>query len=113
MNNTYEEVKKKLKRIADINNSAAVLQWDQETFIPKNGNHFRAEQLATLSALSHELFTEPQLEQDLLELSSDKNLNEGQKINIELVLEEIKKQKKYPVEFVELLSHSISTAFQA
>jgi carboxypeptidase Taq len=113
MSNKYELLRKKLKRISDINYASAVLQWDQETYLPKNGHHFRAEQLATLSGIAHEYFTDPALEMELLELSTENDLTQSQKRNIELVLEEISKQKKYTGEFVETLSHAISSAFQA
>src|SRR5438094_595197 len=42
---------------SDLENAAAVLGWDQQTHMPPGGGPSRAEQLATLAKLSHELFT--------------------------------------------------------
>ena len=53
--------------ISDINMSAALLGWDQETYKPKAGIRDRAEQLSTLSKISHEKFTS----QEMGELISD------------------------------------------
>ena len=34
----YTQYKNVLQKIADIKYASAVLQWDQETYLPKNGN---------------------------------------------------------------------------
>ena len=46
--NNYNEYVKHSKKITDVNMSMAVLGWDQETKMPKNGSRFRAQQLSTL-----------------------------------------------------------------
>ena len=46
----YENYKTRLQRIADIKYAAAVLQWDQETYLPPKGNEIRGQQLATLTS---------------------------------------------------------------
>jgi len=51
------ELKTIINEISDINNASAVLGWDQETYMPKGGIGDRANQLATLSKLSHQKFT--------------------------------------------------------
>ena len=37
-----------MQQIADIKNALAVLQWDQETYLPPKGAAFRSRQMATL-----------------------------------------------------------------
>ncbi len=54
-----EEIQALNARLADVinlNAAAALLSWDQQTYMPPGGAAARAEQLATLSKLSHELF---------------------------------------------------------
>ena len=34
----YENYRNKLQQIADVKYAAAVLQWDQETYLPVKGN---------------------------------------------------------------------------
>jgi carboxypeptidase Taq len=55
----YIEYQQHLQKIADVKYASAVLQWDQETYMPANGAGFRAQQIATLSEITHELFTQP------------------------------------------------------
>lgn len=102
-----------MQRIADVVYSAAVLAWDQETYLPPNAAMYRAGQLSTLSGISHELFTGERTHTILKDLQADKSLDAGQKRNVELVEEEYVKQKKYSTEFVEQMSHAVSASFNA
>ncbi len=50
---------KRLEEIDDIQRAAAVLGWDQMTYMPRGGNAGRGEQLATLASLAHERLVSP------------------------------------------------------
>jgi carboxypeptidase Taq len=45
-----------MARLSRINQAVALLGWDQQTYMPPGGAEARAEQLATLSELTHEMF---------------------------------------------------------
>ena len=47
------ELKQILAEVTDLNRAAAVLEWDQETYMPPAGIQTWAEQLATLLKLAH------------------------------------------------------------
>jgi len=57
MSDTFDELKRLLARVADLDAAAAVLEWDQETYMPGGAATARAHQIATLRTLSHEYFT--------------------------------------------------------
>src|SRR5207247_1001548 len=57
---SLQALKSRLAQISDLENAAAVLAWDQQTYMPPGGAVGRAEQLATLAGLGHELFTAPE-----------------------------------------------------
>ena len=65
----YTGYKTKMQQIADVKYASAVLQWDQETYLPSKGNDFRGRQIATLNEMAHTLFTEEKLGALLLELT--------------------------------------------
>ena len=50
---------------------AAVLQWDQETYLPPQGVAERSEQLALIQGLAHDRSTAPKIGELLAELGSD------------------------------------------
>jgi carboxypeptidase Taq len=107
----YERYKGKMQRIADLRYANAVLQWDQETYLPKKGAPMRGRQLSTLSEMAHQLFSEDELGNILKELIDKKDLGPLQKRNVELTLEDYEKNKKYSSEFVRKLSDQINKTF--
>ncbi len=69
-----------LGEVADLNAANALLQWDQEIYMPSKAAAGRGEQLATLSALAHRLFTRSEmgaLLKDLEQVSSALNPDEA------------------------------------
>jgi carboxypeptidase Taq len=55
MQNAYKELRGRLATISDLSNAAAVLEWDQQTMMPREGGAARADQLGTLARVTHEL----------------------------------------------------------
>ena len=52
----------KLREIHHLRDAAAVLSWDQETYMPEGSGKIRAEQLATIQTLAHNQFVSPEIE---------------------------------------------------
>ena len=98
--NNYNDYVKHSNKITDINMSMAVLGWDQETKMPKNGSRFRAQQLSTLAEISHEFSINKDYGNLLNNLNSNDSLNADQKRNISLSLKAFNKSKKYKSEFI-------------
>ncbi len=111
--NPYEAYKQKMQKIADLRNAAAVLNWDEETYLPEKGAAFRGRQLATLSTLAHELFADESLGTLLQELAGDTELDTIKKGNVTKTLEDYEKNKKYTSGFVHKLSVTTSKAYHA
>ncbi len=57
----FEELLRRLGAISDLERTAGLLSWDEETKMPPLGAQARAEQRATLARLAHELGTAPEL----------------------------------------------------
>lgn len=108
--NTYKE---KMQRIADVRNANAVLQWDQETYLPPKGAHFRGQQISTLSEIAHKLFSEEALGNMLHDLAAKDDLSPAEKKNVALTLEDYEKNKKYTGPFVRQLSDQVNKTFHA
>jgi carboxypeptidase Taq len=102
-----------MSKIADVQYASAVLNWDQETYMPPKGAEFRAQQLSTLAGIGHELATSKELGDLLNQLTTDNTLSEKEKRNIKESLKRYNDNKKYTTEFVQELSKTISETFQA
>ena len=109
----YETYTALMQKIKDLEYAAAVLHWDMETYMPSKGVRFRSQQMATLQALAHELFTAESTGVLLKQLIVNKELNEIEKANVLLSLEDYEKATKLPNEFVKESSLIRTEAFQA
>jgi len=55
----YQELLNRLLEINDLNSAAAVLNWDQTTFMPAGGAEARGRQLGTLGRIAQEKLVDP------------------------------------------------------
>ncbi len=67
----YDSLVENSHEINLLSRTAAVLGWDQETYMPENGVDFRAKQLAYLSGKIHALATNPEIAQWLEKAASE------------------------------------------
>jgi carboxypeptidase Taq len=113
MNTDYTNYHNKLRTIADIQYSMALLSWDQEVYMPSKSADFRAGQLSTLAGIAHEMAVDNDLGNLLEKLSADTSLTEKESRNIKESHRSYKDQKKYSTAFVVELNKTISEAYQA
>lgn len=111
--NLYTQYKATLQKIADVKYASAVLQWDQETYLPAKGNEIRGRQIATLNELAHEKFTGEEFGILLNELINKDGLTPAEKRNAELSLYDYNKNKKLPSAFVRQMSEAVNKSFHA
>ncbi len=57
----YSELIRRVREAALLESCAGVLGWDERTYMPRQGSAHRAEQMALLARLGHEMFTAPQV----------------------------------------------------
>ena len=56
MSRTFDKLKQRLAEITDLRRVGGLLFWDQQTMMPPGGASTRAEHLATVQRMAHELF---------------------------------------------------------
>ena len=66
----YRELELRFARMSHLHGAKAVLHWDSATMMPPGGAEARAEQLATLTLIGHDLLTDPAVG-DLLDAAAD------------------------------------------
>jgi len=59
MNTNLRELKNRLMEVNDLRSANALLNWDQSTYMPPGGVTGRARQMATLTRIAQEKFTDP------------------------------------------------------
>jgi carboxypeptidase Taq len=116
MSKKLDELKLRLGEIADLNHAAALLGWDQQTYMPRKAAESRGNQLATLSRISHEKFTSEEIGA-LIEAakqetaSMDPDSDEARLV--EVVSRDYEKATRVPAEFVARFAQVTSAAHEA
>ncbi|MBV9422681.1 MAG: carboxypeptidase M32 [Solirubrobacterales bacterium] len=56
MRNELDQLRSRMAEITDLRNTAHLLEWDQQTMMPPRGGASRAESIATLERIRHDMF---------------------------------------------------------
>ncbi|MGZ4403847.1 MAG: carboxypeptidase M32, partial [Gaiellaceae bacterium] len=57
MSKPLEQLKERLGKVTDLDRISRVLSWDQQTMMPPAGSDHRADHLATLRRIAHDLLS--------------------------------------------------------
>jgi carboxypeptidase Taq len=106
------ELKEAYGEIADLSRAAAVLSWDQQTYMPPRGFAARGQQLATLSGLMHERLTSPRLG-DLLESARAAARNADDAALLRELAFQRDRSTRLPASLVKALALQESRSFEA
>src|SRR5262249_37420354 len=108
----YAELIRRWKEASLLGSCAAVLGWDERTYMPRNGSAHRAEQLALLARLAHERVSDPKIG-TLLSESANAKLTEDQSANVREIRRAHDRAVKLPPELVEEMARVTTQAQQA
>src|SRR5690349_3933848 len=101
------------EQIHNLNQAAAVLNWDQRTYMPPKGAEPRAKQLATLARISHEMFTAKET-LDLLAFAEAEGKNFAadsvERAMLRVARRELDKATKVPTSLVVEIAETTSRA---
>lgn len=103
----YARLERLFARLANIENALGILNWDMATTMPKGAAETRADQMATLKSLHHEMLTAPQVEDWLAEAGSE-NLSDWQSANLREMRREWVHAAAVPGRLVEALTRTSS-----
>jgi carboxypeptidase Taq len=110
-----QELKTRLIEIDDLESAAALLDWDQATYMPPGGAAARARQLATLSRLAHEKFTDPaigKLLEDLRPYEESLPYDSDEASLIRVTRREHERAVKVPPSFMAQLYNHASLSYE-
>src|SRR5207253_1137708 len=75
LQDAYAELIRRVRDCALLDSCALVLGWDERTYMPHQGSSHRAEQMALLARLSHEMATAPVIGELLADVEGSKSLD--------------------------------------
>jgi carboxypeptidase Taq len=81
-NSAYLRLESRFRRMTALSDAEAMLHWDLATMMPRGGSEARAEQLATLRAMRHNLLTASEVGDWLAEAADTNGINDWQQANL-------------------------------
>jgi carboxypeptidase Taq len=109
----YAQLEDRFRRLGTLREAQAVLHWDMATQMPEGGAAARAEQLAGLKLVCHEIVTDPALP-DLLEGAEAQNdLGDWQRANLREMRRSWMHAASVPAALVEAFSKASSACEMA
>lgn len=107
----YPELERRFGRMANLAGAGAVLHWDWATMMPSGGAEARAEQLAELSLICHEMLTDHGLG-DLLDQAEaeGEELDNWQRANLHEMRHHFSHATGVPADLVAALSKATSAS---
>ena len=109
-----EELKARLLEIHNLDSAAAVLSWDQSTYMPTGGAPARGRQIATLKRIAHEKLTDPaigKLLEDLRPYEESLPYDSDEAGLIRISRRDYEKAVKIPPSFMELFIGHTSDSY--
>ena len=109
--NSYEKLLAISREAAALQSIGYLLEWDQETYMPRSGNEHRAEQLALIASLAHEKITSEEVG-ELLEACAEETTGNDplavRSVNLRELRRRYDRQRKLPRRLVEELARTAS-----
>jgi carboxypeptidase Taq len=111
----YEKLIHLFKEHSLLGSCASVLNWDELTYMPPQGSAHRAEQMALLARLTHEMLTAPALGEALAGAEASEAVRESDSIpaaNVREIRRQFDRAIKIPKSLVEEIARVTSRAQQ-
>ncbi|MDA8346446.1 MAG: carboxypeptidase M32 [Thermaerobacter sp.] len=116
MGDRLNDLLARLHTADDLDRAAAVLGWDQMTYMPPEGNAGRGDQLATLATLWHREFTSPAIGEllDALETEyKDRPADDPKRALLHVTRRQYEKKTKLPESLVAEMQRASAEAYKA
>jgi carboxypeptidase Taq len=106
---TYPELEARFRRLGAVEEAIAMLHWDAAAMMPPGGAVSRAEQLATLRVIAHQLLSSPEIADLLTAAEGEGNsLDHWQRANLREMRRRWRHAAAVPGDLVEALSRARS-----
>ena len=117
MSERLDGLKQRLGQLSDLAHAMSLAHWDQQTMMPPHGGEARAESLATLERISHEMFVDDEtgrlLEGAAAELNGADPDDPTMPRLIALVRRQWEKARRVPPELAAELARAASVGQEA
>lgn len=104
----YDALSRHFGRIAAMSNAIGILQWDSDAMMPTGAAATRAESMALLHVLQHDMMVDPRVSDWLGEAEGDGGLGDWERANLREMRRSWTVQTALPADLVEASSKAVS-----
>ena len=108
---SYAALHERFRRVGNLRHALAMLAWDEAAIMPAGGGGVRADALATLRGMEHELTAAPETS-ELVAAASAEDLDAWQAANVACIRHEWQRARAVPKDLEEALSKASSACEQ-
>lgn len=111
----YQELRRRAVETATLHSCAAVLGWDEQTYLPPGGIEHRGNQLALLAGLAHDKATDPRIGELLAHCEQSDLVADPESpsaVNVREWRRRFDREAKLPKSLVEALARTTTSAQQ-
>jgi carboxypeptidase Taq len=112
---SYRELIRRVKEYSLLASCGSVLAWDERTYMPQKGSAHRAEQIALIARMTHEMATSPEIGRLLEEIEKSDLVRDKESdaaVNVREIRRAYDRAVKLPKELVEELARVTTRAQQ-
>ena len=114
MKESLDFIYKEQKEISTFGGVAALLGWDQMTYMPPGGAQERSNQIALISKLVHEKVISDNFWNHIEKLSGNiQDLSEDDKVVVQRLKKDVEKSRKVPSDYVERAAKATTLSYPA
>lgn len=106
----YADLSAHFARASALSNAIGILHWDVETMMPKGAAGSRAESIALLRVLHHDMVTDTRIGEWLAAADSDGDLGEWERANLREIRRLWTAETALPADLVEAFSRAVSNS---
>ncbi len=109
----YADLRAHFSRAAALSNAVGILHWDVETMMPQGAAASRAESIALLRVMHHDMVTDTRIGDWLTDAENDPDLGEWERANLREITRIWTAETALPADLVEAFSKAVSISEMA
>lgn len=110
---SYQNLEKHFRRISHFEELGAIVSWDEAVNMPPQAGPGRADSLASLTRLVHDLSCDPEVGEWVQAAQEEDNLNDWQRANVGEISKRYTRATALPADLVEATAQACSLSEQA
>jgi carboxypeptidase Taq len=110
---TYRNLEQHFRRISHFEELAAIVSWDEAVNMPPQAGPRRADALASLTRLVHDLTCDPQVNEWVIGAQEESDLDDWQRANVAEISKRHTRATALPADLVEATAQACSLSEQA